>query len=180
MTLGEKQSQPGPRPGRDLLAVIEAFLFVGAEPLDVEHVERSLGVHRATVEDAVRRLRERYLAEGRPYVIRREKKGYRLRLTKSAVDTMRKQAPPDRGAKLSRASIETLSIVAYRQPISRADIERLLGLDPSVNLRELRRRGLVTTPPDNKDRFVTTLRFLEIFGLKAIEDLPTAEDLKRY
>lgn len=88
-----------------------------------------------------------------------------------------------RPLRLSRAALETLSIVAYEQPVTRAEVEQLRGVDPGAILRMLVERGLIRTQghravPGRPLLYGTTPRFLEVFGLRDLSDLPTLRDLR--
>ena len=90
---------------------------------------------------------------------------------------------PRRALRLSRAALETLAVVAYKQPITRAEIEHVRGVDAGAVLRSLLERDLVRIAghreiPGRPMLYATTRRFLEVFGLSALEDLPSLRDLQ--
>lgn len=169
-------------PGRqELVRVIEALLFVGNEPLDPSRITAAFPtIKTADFVQAIRRLSERYERQQRPYVIRRAPDGYVLELKQRYRDEIRSRTKVDRGVRLPRPVVEVLSLVAYRQPIDRAEIEKMLGYDPSAPLRQLLRRGLIAKQPHEKGAsppFVTTERFLELFRIESLEELPSSEEL---
>jgi segregation and condensation protein B len=85
-------------------------------------------------------------------------------------------------ARLSQQAVETLSIIAYRQPLTQFEIEGILGMPCLIPLRQLIRRGMVAVQgynDKNQSLYVTTQRFLDFFHLTRLEDLPRADDLER-
>lgn len=164
--------------------VIEAALFVGGGPLTARKI---CGLVRgsfdtAFVEQTLDELNEAYLAQGRPYEIRLGEGGYRLEL-RPEYDRLRHRVygSGPREVRLAQDVLEVLALVAYRQPISQKEIETH-GKDNAGNLlRQLLRRELISFergPGGRKDlQYQTTPRFLSVFGLASLEDLPQAEDL---
>lgn len=165
--------------------IIEAALFVGGMSLTAKKL---CGLLRGDftaefVERAIDELNGIYEAEARPYEIRLGEGGYRM--------TLRSEHEPVRNrvfgigireVRLSQESLEILSLVAYRQPISRAELEAT-GRDNAGNvLRQLIRRELVTIQRGEKGRddvrYRTTPRFLELFGLGKIDELPQADEIE--
>lgn len=163
--------------------ILEAALFVGGVELTAEKLASLLKgeftpdfVGR-TLDD----LNRRYAAENRPYEIRCEERLYRLAL-RPDYEPLRRRVfglgPKE--VKLSQEALEVLSLIAYRQPVSRADIESTREGNAGNVLRQLVRRQLVSvTRSDDPDdvRYATTPRFLEVFGLAHLDELPRAEDL---
>jgi segregation and condensation protein B len=135
------------------------------------------------VEGTIEELNALYAAEGRPYDIRLGEGGYRMAL-RSEFDAVRNRVfgVGPREVRLSQEALEVLSLVAYRQPISRTEVEAT-GRDNAGNvLRQLLRRELVTIQRGEKGRddvrYLTTPRFLELFGLGRIDELPRADELE--
>lgn len=161
--------------------IVEALLFVGSEPLDAERFRRGFpDVETWEFEAAIGRLRSRCRGERRPYRVSRTRGGYVLRLEPGRRVAIEQALPPDRGIKFARPVIEVLSLVAYRQPIRRSQLEEMLGQDPRGAVRQLLRRELITAAEsdDGEIRYLTTPRFLELFGLESLEDLPSIEDVR--
>lgn len=181
----EAPPAPPPKPAppipsqRVLLQVIEAILFIGNESLTADFFCRSFpAVAIRDFERCIRILSERYRRQHRPYTIERSQGGYQVVLDSRHRAELQARARPDKGVKLSPQAINVLSVVAYRQPISRAQIERLTGADPGALLRQLVRRRLIELQGGAQSEYVTTPRFLELFGIDSLEELPAIDNLE--
>jgi segregation and condensation protein B len=165
--------------------VLEALLFVGGAPLAWP---RASGILRGLTEDQfhqiVEDLNRRYRRQGRPYHIQSRGAGYSLALRSQFHQVQAKLLGNMREARLSTAAIDVLALVAYRQPATKAEVDTLRGADSGGLLRQLVRRGLIQVVyrADAQQREVsygTTPRFLELFALKSLEDLPRTQDLQQ-
>jgi len=178
----DHQASPEPVSPR---RIIEAMLFLGGEPLTVE---KACSVVRGlTADELVRTIDElnvAYKSQGRPYRIRPWRNGYEFALRPPFLHVVEKLQGVTREARLAPSAIEVLSLVAYRQPITKQDVDSLRGAESGAILRQLVRRGLLAvihevseTPGPTKYR--TTQRFLDLFQLRGPEDLPLMRDLQR-
>jgi segregation and condensation protein B len=169
---------------RELTGILEALLFMAADPLPVNRLVALLGaVPKGEVEQALARLKEDYAQEGRGLHLAEIAGGYRI-VTKSEYAPWVKRldkvkAPP----KLSRSALESLAIIAYRQPIVRAEIEQIRGVETSGVLRTLLERKLVRIvgrkeEPGRPIMYGTTKFFLEHFGLRDLSQLPPLREFK--
>jgi len=136
------------------------------------------------IEAEIAELNRLYRSQGRPYSIQDRQGGKMLLLRPRFRFVKDRLYGGPREARLSPAAIEVLSLVAYRQPITRAEIESLRGRDSMGPLRQLVRLGLVEAVrrTQGKSRavcYATTPRFLELFGLSSLNDLPETDDLSR-
>ncbi len=166
------------------VAMVEAVLLVADEPLPARKLAKSAGLDdAAAARRAVRALQELYDLDSSAFQVEELAGGFQL-LTRPQyhrwVVRLRSAAEELR---LSGAAKETLAIVAYRQPIMRADIEVIRGVQCGEVLRLLMEKGLVRIAGrhDSLGRPVlygTTRKFLQVFGLRSLKDLPQAEDLK--
>lgn len=164
---------------RQNLRLLEALLFAAAEPLDEETLIGRLPLE-ANIQELLATLAEEYASRG----VRLVEVGGRWRFETApdlaeALNEVRQEP-----RKLSQAALETLSIIAYHQPVTRAEIEEIRGvavskgtLDLLFELRWIRPRGRRRTP-GRPLTYGTTPRFLEYFGLASIGDLPGQADLK--
>jgi len=163
----------------ELKAIVESILFVAEEPLDMDMLARSLGVDVKMVAKAVDALNEEC-----------RQRGVRLQQTGSAVQmvTAPEVAPYverflglDEDRSLSQAALETLAIIAYKQPITRMTIESIRGVNCDQVIASLKARGLIAEvgrahAQGRPYLFGTTFRFLEYFGLEKPEDLPPLKE----
>ncbi len=162
--------------------IIEGLLFASDEPLRVERIQRILeGVPRSEILKALEGLVDDYLSMDRSYSLVEVAGGYQFR-TKAAYAEWIKKLRRTRQPRLGRASIETLAIVAYRQPIVRAEIEHIRGVDSGGVLRGLFKKGMIRIigkkdVPGRPILYGTSRRFLEFFGLKDLSSLPTLKEL---
>ncbi len=177
--------QPPPAdPGVTPTQVIEAALFVGGQPLTAGKLYALLrgAITVEQVPELIDELNTLYAAQERPYEVRLGDGGYRLEL-RPEYDRLRArvfgQGP--REVRLSQDLLEVLALVAYRQPITQAEIEALGKAGPGNQLRQLLRRELIQLERDPEQpkevRYRTTDRFLSVFGLANLADLPQPDDL---
>jgi segregation and condensation protein B len=165
--------------------ILEAMLFVGSpanESLSSARVaELMRDVQPEEIPALVAELNRRYAADRCPYQIVSEGSGYRLVLQRG-FDAIRDQLYGRvREARLSPAAIDVLSLLAYRQPLTAEEIGRLRGLPSNHLLAQLVRRQLLriqrSEVPGERPLYYTTPRFLELFGLESLADLPQVEDV---
>jgi segregation and condensation protein B len=158
----------------ELVPAIEAVLFVADTPIEVAALARTLSAPRQAVDTALDELAEQCRERG----VRVQRSGELVQLVSSPQTAayverfLGLEHPP-----LTNASLETLAIVAYRQPVTRADVESVRGVDCDGPIRTLMARGLVEeigrSPVVGRPvLFGTTVRFLEYFGLEKPDDLP--------
>jgi segregation and condensation protein B len=165
--------------------IIEALLFIGGPPLTpVRAVGAIRGLTPAQFQQAIDLLNQNYRRQGRPYTIQVQDQGYVLALRPRYRPVLEKLYGTTRAARLSPAAIDVLALVAYRQPATKQEIDSLRGAESAALLRQLVRRGLIAIVQraDAAQREVsygTTPRFLELFGLKGLEDLPQTQDLQK-
>ncbi|MCA9079788.1 MAG: SMC-Scp complex subunit ScpB [Planctomycetaceae bacterium] len=160
--------------------VIEALLFVGGQPLTGRHLAEILGGSHTheQVDELVEQLNIRYFSEKRPYEIRLGEGGYRM-LLRPEFDAVRSrvfgQGPKE--VKLSQDALEVLAFIAYQQPVSKEQVAETGKPGAQGLLRQLLRRELIALDRvDGEEHYITTKRFLEVFGLVSIDDLPLAID----
>ena len=168
---------------KSLKLIVEALLFASDKPLAPKEIHAVLPeVKPADIAGALRVLKYEYEAMGRSFVLHEVGGGFQFRSRPEYGAYILKmlQASP---ARLSRATMETLAIIAYKQPVLRQEIERLRGVDVGGILKTLLEKGLVKIMgrknlPGRPLVYGTTRRFLEVFDLKDIESLPKIKELK--
>ena len=160
--------------------VLECMLFVSTEPLSATQLSEALGVEESAVDDEMRRL-EQHLDESSGLQLMRVAGGYQLCTRPEYADYCAMILQPAR-KKLSRAALETLAIVAYRQPNTGPEIEAVRGVCVDVVIKTLTDRGLIKEAgrkqtPGRPMLYATTAEFLEYFGLNDLSELPDIEML---
>ena len=167
--------------------ILEAMLFVGNHentPLTaIKAAELMRDVAAEEIPTLIEELNQRYTADNCPYHIVGEGDGYRLTLRKTYSAIRNKFYGRIREARLSQAAIDVLAIVAYQQPLTGEQLNRLRGKPSSHILAQLVRRGLLRIErPEGKRRtphYFTTDRFLQLFNLQSLEDLPRSEEIAK-
>jgi len=167
-------------------SVIEAILFASDEPLSAERLvniaQFNGGVKQ--VKKCIETLNQQYIETGRAFRIEEIAGGFQM-MTLPEYNNWLKNLLRQRGDnKLSPAALETLAIIAYKQPIIRADIESIRGVACGEMVRSLMYKGLVKIVGKAEILgrpllYGTTKKFLEVFGLNDLKDLPKAEELKQ-
>jgi segregation and condensation protein B len=165
--------------------IIEALLFVGGPPLTAEHAADAIrGLTAEQFRDCIDLLNRQYRSQNRPYAIEHGPTGFVLRVSKRFGGVRERLYAGPREARLAQPALDVLSLVAYRQPVSKSEIDSVRGADSGSILRQLLRLGLIAlepnTDPANKEMlYGTTTRFLEVFRLREIGDLPALGEPKR-
>ena len=167
--------------------ILEAILFVGhptGEPLTSERIAGLMrGVRPAEIDDLVVELNAEYAREGAPYEILSVGPGYLLALRSEFAALRDAFYGRVREARLSQSAIDVLAIVAYHQPLPADEIDRLRGRPSGAILSQLVRRDLLCLerPADKKKKveYRTTSRFLDLFGLEGLAELPRSQDAER-
>lgn len=162
---------------------LEALIFASDGPATAAMIRRALPeLAPARIPDLVSEINEELAAQERPYQIVEAAGGYQFRTRLEFAETIR-AAQPERKVRLSRQALETLAVIAYRQPLTRGEIEDLRSVDCGAVTKSLLERGLVRIvgrrdTPGRPALYATTSYFLEMFGLKSLQDLPTLRDFE--
>ncbi len=166
------------------LRTLEALLFVAPQPVSSTSLAAVLDMAPRDVVRMLRRLREHY-AEGHGITLLELAGGWQMVTVPEVEEAVRafRADHVDEKIRLSKASLETLAVVAYRQPVTRGEVEEIRGVRCDRVMETLLRHGLVRVAGRRRGSgtpllFRTTDRFLELFGLSAIADLPSLEDLR--
>ena len=160
---------------QDIKRFIEAMLFVADGPADMNSMARSLDVEIALVEQAVHALSEE--TSGRGLMIVRSGQRVQLATAPDTVDVIERFLGVSGSSKLSGAAMEALAIIAYRQPITRAQVDAVRGVNSDGVMRTLQARQLIQ-PMGRLEQagrpviYSTTFEFLEYFGISSLESLP--------
>ena len=169
-----------------ITTAIESILFAADKPVSVERfleVFADLNPRKEDIEAGIAFLQKRYEGSDYGFEIREAQGGYQFTTKANNADWVRKflETKPFR---LGRSSLEVLSIIAYRQPMTRAEIDAVRGIDSSHLLRTLMERGLVKMAgkaevPGRPVQYATTSKFLEVLGLQDLAHLPPLSELQQ-
>ncbi|MER8016583.1 SMC-Scp complex subunit ScpB [Streptomyces griseoluteus] len=160
----------------DLKPALEAVLMVVDEPATEEHLARVLQRPRRRIAEALRELAADYTAQGRGFELRFVAGGWRFYTRPAYAPAVERLALEGQTARLTQAALETLAVVAYRQPVGRSRVSAVRGVNCDGVMRTLLQRGLVaeagTEPETGAILYVTTNYFLERMGLRGLDELP--------
>ncbi|GAA2393583.1 SMC-Scp complex subunit ScpB [Streptomyces glaucosporus] len=162
--------------GLDLRPALEAVLMVVDEPATEEHLARVLRRSRREVAVALRELSDEYARQGRGFDLRPVAGGWRFYTRPEYADAVEAFVLDGQQARLTQAALETLAVVAYRQPVSRSRVSAVRGVNCDGVMRTLLQRGLIeeagTEPGTGAILYRTTNYFLERMGLRGLDELP--------
>jgi segregation and condensation protein B len=167
----------------ELKSIVENVLLAADQPVNVDELEK-IFLNTAEKNDlqlVLEELKEEY--QSRNLQILQVADGYQLCTRHEFNDWIRKFLKLDRSSRLSQPSLDTLSIIAYKQPLTRQEVEDIRGVDSSGVIKNLLEKKVIGPAgrkkvPGRPIMYRTTQKFLEYFGLKDLSDLPTLEDLK--
>ncbi|WP_030187506.1 SMC-Scp complex subunit ScpB [Streptomyces violaceorubidus] len=162
--------------GLDLKPALEAVLMVVDEPATEERLAKILQRPRRRIADALRELADEYAVQGRGFELRLVAGGWRFYSRPEYAAAVEGFVLDGQHARLTQAALETLAVVAYRQPVSRSRVSAVRGVNCDGVMRTLLQRGLVeesgTEPETGAILYVTTNYFLERMGLRGLDELP--------
>ncbi len=164
-------------------AIIEALIFASDSPLSMQKIKEIVdGIGAREIRKAVEELNERYQAQGSALQIVEVAGGFQMVTRPQFADIVSKLYKARQGQRLTQKALETLAIVAYKQPITKQEIEHIRGVNVDGVMRTLIERNLVTVvgrekAPGNPLLYGTTREFLEYFGLKSLDDLPKLKEI---
>ena len=181
-----------------LSRVIEALLFSAQKPLSIREIAMAIKggkaedelspnqfarVSEAGVAGALEQLKVEYIEQERAFQLNEKAEGWQLATDPKYAQWVRQLFPAPKPARLSAPALETLAIIAYRQPITRADVEGVRGVNIDGVLQTLMERGLVKIAgraeiPGRPLLYETTQFFLDHFGLRTLDELPNVEELR--
>lgn len=163
------------------LSALEAILFVTEAPVPASELAEVLEVSRSEVDSLLEDLGRELSERGSGLVLRNVSSGWRLYSHPDAYPYLERFSASATARKLSAAALETLAVVAYRQPVARSQINEIRGVDSDSAVRTLERLGLIEEKerlelPGNPAVYGTTDRFLEKLGMDTLSDLPPLAD----
>jgi segregation and condensation protein B len=167
----------------DLKNIIESVLFVAEEPLTIDRLRQVLEpAGSAEIREALQSLIEDYRRRQGGFLLKEVGGGFQFR-TRPEYHLWIKRLVQPKPPRISKAALETLAIIAYKQPVIRNDVERIRGVDCGGVIRMLLERNLIRVLgrkeiPGRPLIYGTTKRFLEVFDLKDLKDLPTPREIE--
>ena len=169
----------------DQKGCIEALLFTSKEPLKLSQLTRVSSFSKQTVEKIIVQLNEEYIATRRCFRIEQVAGGYRMLTLPEYHSYINKANIREKVVRLSQAALETLAVIAYKQPVIRAEIERIRGVDCGGVLRNLMSKDLVvidgkSPAPGNPLLYKTSEYFLEFFGMPSLDHLPPLTEIEEH
>tara|TARA_B100000945_G_scaffold208959_1_gene168142 strand:- start:1019 stop:1693 length:675 start_codon:yes stop_codon:yes gene_type:complete len=181
----------------NLNKIVEALLFASREPVDSKKIAKIIrkvskreeadqelcSVKYTEIDEVIEKLNKGYDRKKSPYLIQERSTGWRIYTRIDYASYIRELFPDQKPTRLSAPALETLAIVAYRQPITKAAIEAVRGVNVDGVLQSLIERGLVSIAgrsdlPGKPFLYETSRNFLEHFGIKDVEDLPNSAELR--
>jgi segregation and condensation protein B len=180
--------------------IVEALLFSAQKPLSIREIAKAIRggeddlasetpnefvrVKEAEVAAALEQLKVEYIQQNRAFQLVEKAEGWQLATDPAFAKWIRQLLPAPKPARLSAPALETLAIIGYRQPITRAEVEAVRGVNIDAVLQTLMERGLVKIAgraeiPGRPLLYETTQFFLDHFGLRNLDELPNAEELRR-
>ncbi|HEX67905.1 MAG TPA: SMC-Scp complex subunit ScpB [bacterium] len=167
-----------------LKGAVEALLFTSPLPLSLAKLKSLLSSSTEEIKGVIEELKREYSSEDRGIVLREVGGGYKIFVRKEYGEVVRKLGKKKK-KKLSKAALETLALIAYRQPITRYEIEQLRGVDSRETIKTLKSLGLIKVvgkkdAPGKPLLYGTTREFLIRFGLKSLKELPKREEFLKW
>jgi segregation and condensation protein B len=164
--------------------ILEALLFASGKPLTIPEIKKlAQGVTPKEIEKLIGELREEYNREARSFELIDIAGGFQIVTRKEYAAWLARLEQQKKAKQASHSALETLAIMAYKQPVTRAEIEELRGVDISGVLLTLLERGFIKIVgkkevPGRPFLYGTTEKFLEHFGLKSLSDMPQIAEIK--
>lgn len=169
---------------KSMKSAIESMMFVWGEPLDIKDMAEVFNVDKKEVYKCCKELQEEYEKDNRGIIIREVNKSFQFITKAENIDYIERLCTPVKQKKLSQSALEVLAIVAYRQPVTKGEIEAVRGIKCDRVIEGLLKKKLVTEVgrSDTVGRpllYGTTDEFLKQFGFSNLKELPDIEDLER-
>ena len=167
----------------DLKNIIESMLFVSEDPLTIDRIKNVLTfADTKEIRNALKVLLDEYESRKGGFFLHEVAGGYQIRTRPEYTEWIKRLVKPN-PRRISKASLETLAIIAYKQPVIRSDVEHIRGVDCGSVIRMLLERKLVRVLgrkkiPGRPLIYATTKQFLETFDLKDLKDLPTPKEIE--
>lgn len=170
--------------GQNRKALLEALFFITGEPLRLADLKELTGVPEPELKDLIEELMADYRERGGGLLVSEIAGGYQMHTNPDHSEWAKKLKGSEQGGKLSQPALESLAIVAYKQPLTKAELEALRGVNSDGVIKTLLDRKLIKMvgrkeAPGKPLLYGTTREFLVHFGLKDLTELPTLKELER-
>lgn len=168
---------------KTIKSAIESMMFVWGKPLDIKEIAEVFNVDKKEIYDYCKELQKEYEQEDRGIIIREVNKSFQFVTRKENLDYIERLCTPVKHKRLSQSALEVLAIVAYKQPVTKGEIEAVRGIKCDRVIEGLAKKDLVMEVgrSDAVGRpilYGTTDEFLKQFGFETLKELPTIEDLE--
>ncbi len=168
---------------RSMKSALESMMFVWGEPLDIKEAAEALDADKKEVYQCFRELQEEYEQQGRGIVIKEVNRSFQFVTRKENLDYIKRLCTPVKHRRLSQSALEVLAIVAYKQPVTKGEIEAVRGIKCDRVIEGLMKKGLVAEAgrADTVGRpilYGTTDEFLRNFGFSSLKELPHIGDIE--
>ena len=168
---------------KTIKSAIESMMFVWGKPLDIKDVADVFNIDKKEIYEYFKELQEEYEQEGRGIVIREVNKSFQFVTRKENLDYIERLCTPVKHKRLSQSALEVLAIVAYKQPVTKGEIEAVRGIRCDRVIEGLTKKNLVAEVgrSDAVGRpilYGTTDEFLKQFGFETLKELPAIEDIE--
>jgi len=169
---------------KEIEAALEGILFASGEPVPINRIADVLGQDRQLISDVADRLSDTYAFERRGIRLIKLENSLQLCSSPEFADVIRRVLETRKPPQLSQTALEVLAIIAYFQPVTRAHVEKIRGVDSSYTVGSLEEKGLVEPcgrlkVPGRPTVYRTTSAFLRSFGLRSIEELPMLPETEK-
>ena len=166
------------------LGLIESVLFLESEPLDLSSLVRITGFTKAVIQEAIKAIQNHYQSDSHGIELIQIGGGYIFAPKQNFWDYLKPRYGKKNGGRLSKAALETLSIIAYSQPVTKAEIESIRGVTADGMIKLLISRNLIKEvgkkeAPGRPIQYGTTREFLMLFRLSSIAELPKLDELDK-
>lgn len=163
-------------------AVVEALLFASSKPLSIDNLFEASEIDKEELKEILAALQEEYSSDSRGFSLEEVANGFQLRSDPRFSTQIGRLFAARSRRRITRSGLESLSIIAYRQPVTKAEVEHIRGVDSGAVLKTLLSLTMIRIlgrkeAPGRPILYGTTREFLEYFGLRDIESLPTLEEV---
>ena len=167
---------------KEIESAVEAILFASGEPVRMDRICTALGIDRSAAEQVLQKLMDYYAYERRGIRLLKIEDSWQLCSAPDYADVIRRAFEIRKPAKLSQPALEVLAIVAYFQPVTRAYIDQVRGVDSAYTVTTLLERGLIEAcgkldAPGRPSLYRTSALFLRTMGMQSLDELPVLPDL---